>query len=164
MTQKLLLILIFCTYTGFAQDSGGLKGVVNDINGKGIPEANIDVQGTGIGTKTIVNGSFEIKNIPVGNYLLRISYIGFKPGEIAISIKPGEITQLPNIILNTAQEELNEIVINGNGNINKFNREKSAYVSKLPLKNIENPQVYDNITSELLKEQIVTNFDDALKK
>lgn len=45
----------------------------------------------------------------------------------------------------------------------KYKREKSSTVSKMPLNNIENPQVYNTVTSELLKEQVVTNFNDALK-
>ncbi len=45
----------------------------------------------------------------------------------------------------------------------KYKREKSTTVSKMPLNNIENPQVYNTVTSELMKEQVVTNFNDALK-
>jgi iron complex outermembrane receptor protein len=41
--------------------------------------------------------------------------------------------------------------------------EKSEYVSKLPLKRVENPQVYNTIDSRILKEQIATSVDDALK-
>jgi iron complex outermembrane receptor protein len=33
----------------------------------------------------------------------------------------------------------------------------------MPLKNIENPQVYSTVSSQLLKEQVVTNYEDALK-
>lgn len=55
---------------------------------------------------------------------------------------------------------LEEVEIN---NKYKYKREKSTTVSKMPLNNIENPQVYNTVTSELLKEQVVTNFNDALK-
>lgn len=55
---------------------------------------------------------------------------------------------------------LREVEIN---NKYKYKREKSTTVSKMPLNNIENPQVYNTVTSELLKEQVVTNFNDALK-
>lgn len=47
--------------------------------------------------------------------------------------------------------------------INQFSREQTAYVSKLPLKDLENTQVYSTITNELLVSQTVTNFEDALK-
>ena len=163
MDHKLILLLILFAYTGFAQDSGSLRGKITNADGEGISEANVDVQGTAIGTETNNEGAYFIKNIPDGNYLLRISYVGYKPQEVAISIVPGKMTNLPDVILRTGQEQLSEVVIQGNGKINKYDREKSVYVSKLPLKNIENPQVYDNITSELLEEQIITNFDDALK-
>lgn len=56
---------------------------------------------------------------------------------------------------------LKEVEINTNKY--KYKREKSITVSKMPLNNIENPQVYNTVTSELLKEQVVTNFNDALK-
>lgn len=163
MSHRILFFVLLFTYAGFAQNSGSLQGNVTTVNGVGISEANINIQGTGIGTETMENGSFKIENVPVGNYLLRISYVGYKSQEIAFSIKAGEITRLPNIILKSGEEQLSEVLVRGNGNTNKFNREKSIYVSKLPLKKIENPQVYDNITAELLSEQIVTNFDDALK-
>lgn len=57
-------------------------------------------------------------------------------------------------------KNLKEIVVK---NQQKYKREKSTTVSKMPLNNIENPQVYNTVTSELLKEQVVTNFNDALK-
>lgn len=163
MNRKLLLILMLFAYTGFAQNTGILEGKITNEKGDGISEANIDIERTGIGTETNKNGSFIIKKVPEGNYTLRVSYVGFKPTEVRFSIKGGETTKLPEITLQVSPEALQEVVINGNGNANKFNREKSFYVSKLPLKNMENPQVYDNITSELLSEQIVTSFDDALK-
>ncbi len=55
---------------------------------------------------------------------------------------------------------LKEVTITSNY---KYAREKSNTVSKMPLKNIENPQVYTVVTNELLKEQVVTNLNDALK-
>jgi iron complex outermembrane recepter protein len=56
--------------------------------------------------------------------------------------------------------KLKEILIT---NKYKYKREKSTTVSKMPLKDIENPQVYNTVTNELMKEQVVTNLNDALK-
>ncbi|RTY65291.1 TonB-dependent siderophore receptor [Flavobacterium sp. LB2P53] len=56
---------------------------------------------------------------------------------------------------------LKEVIINTNKY--RYKREKSTTISKMPLNNIENPQVYNTVTSELMKEQVVTNFSDALK-
>lgn len=46
---------------------------------------------------------------------------------------------------------------------NKFKEDSSFVVGKLPLKDLENPQVYNSIPKELIKEQNVTNFNQALK-
>jgi iron complex outermembrane receptor protein len=46
---------------------------------------------------------------------------------------------------------------------NIYKVDSSAYVSKLPLKDVENPQVYNTISKAVLKDQIVTNFNNALK-
>ncbi|MCG9973345.1 TonB-dependent receptor [Christiangramia crocea] len=161
-------IICFCAFVlslqiGFTQDSGSLKGKVADVKGNMISEANINIQGTSIGTQTDKTGSFMLDKVPTGNYLLRVSYVGFESKEIAFSIRSGSLTSLPLIILNSKEEQLSEVIVRGNGNANTFDRKKSRYVAKLPLEKIENPQVYDNITAELLDQQVVTNFDDALK-
>jgi iron complex outermembrane recepter protein len=59
--------------------------------------------------------------------------------------------------LNTLQE-----VVLTNPN-NKLNRTESATVAKMPLKNLENPQVYNIISADLFKEQAITNFNEALR-
>ncbi|HSD15353.1 MAG TPA: TonB-dependent receptor plug domain-containing protein, partial [Flavobacterium sp.] len=62
---------------------------------------------------------------------------------------------------NDSIKKLDEVIVNGK--VNKYKREKSTTVSKMPLLDIENPQVYNVVTGELLKEQVVTNFNEALK-
>lgn len=57
---------------------------------------------------------------------------------------------------------LKEVTVEGTRE-NKYKKESSTTVSKMPLKDIENPQVYNSIPANLLKEQVVTNFNDALK-
>ncbi len=165
MNLKILLLLpmLALIQMAFSQSTGNLSGKVISRSGEAFADVNIEIEGTALGAETEKSGNFRINNIPTGNYFLRLSYVGYSPKEIAFSIEGGKTAELANIILVSREEQLNEVVIRGNGNANKFNRSKSAYVSKLPLEKIENPQVYDNITSELLKEQVVTSFDDAIK-
>ncbi len=42
-------------------------------------------------------------------------------------------------------------------------REESDQIARLPISNMENPQVYNVVSSELMREQVVSNLDDALK-
>lgn len=46
---------------------------------------------------------------------------------------------------------------------NRYKVDSSSTVSKLPLKYIENPQVYQSISKNLFKDQVVTNLNNALK-
>ncbi len=45
---------------------------------------------------------------------------------------------------------------------NRYKVDSSGTVSKLPLKYIENPQVYQSISKNLFKDQVVTNLNNAL--
>lgn len=77
-------------------------------------------------------------------------------------------TLLLSSLLGFSQEKadstkvLKEVTVEGTRE-NKYKKESSTTVSKMPLKDIENPQVYNSIPANLLKEQVVTNFNDALK-
>ena len=77
-------------------------------------------------------------------------------------------TLLLSSLLGFSQEKadstkvLKEVTVEGLRE-NKYKKESSTTVSKMPLKDIENPQVYNSIPANLLKEQVVTNFNEALK-
>lgn len=157
-----LFVSAFFSLLSFAQGVGTLTGNIVSSENTPIADVNITVNGTKFGTQTNSSGEFEIKNIKPGNYVLKASFVGFKTKEINFSIQENQATTLPEIILNSKSETLDEVVLNGT-KTNSFARKESAIVSKMPLKDIENPQVYNTISSELLKEQVVTNFDDALK-
>ena len=161
--KNLLLILTLSLITNFGlAQSTTVTGAVTDNNKNPIFGANVSIANTTKGTQTDKNGVFEISNIEDGNYTLSISYIGFRTKEVSFKISNHNNLQLDSIILYEGNEILNEVIIEGERR-NKFSRKKTAYVSKLPLKDIENTQVYSTITNEMLKSQIVTNFDDALK-
>ena len=44
-----------------------------------------------------------------------------------------------------------------------YKKEESSTVGKLPLRDLENPQVYNAISKEVLADQLVTDLDGALK-
>ena len=156
-----ILAFILFTHLSFAQQAT-ITGSVTDSNQMPIIGANVSLKNTSKGAQTNEKGSFDISNLESGDYVLTLSYLGFKTKDIALSISNNQNLDLGNITLYEGNEILTEVVINGERR-NMFSRKKTAYVSKLPLKDIENTQVYSTITNEILKSQTVTNFDDALK-
>src|SRR5690606_20681999 len=107
-------------------------------------------------------GIFELTSLTSANYALVVSYVGFRSKTIRTSISENQNVDLGTIILIENSEVLNAVVLEAEQK-NKFYRSESAVVSKLPLKDIENPQVYNTIPAKLLEEQVITNFESALK-
>ncbi len=159
--QLFTFLVFFTTFITYSQNAKITGSIINNSK-EPISEVSVLIKNTIKGTQTDEKGSFTIKNLENGNYILSISYLGYKTKEIKVSILNNENKNLGNIILFEGNEILNEVVIQSN-RTNKFSRKQTAYVAKLPLKDIENTQVYSTITNELLESQIVTNFDDALK-
>ncbi|WP_031426927.1 TonB-dependent receptor [Flavimarina sp. Hel_I_48] len=159
----LIVLLSIITQLGFAQTKGSLEGKIINSAGVAVSDANVKVVGTDFGSQSDKNGDFRFDAISFGNYILRVSYVGYQTQEIAVSVDNVQGNSISDIVLSSSEEQLGEVVLQGSGNINDFTRAKSDFVAKMPLKEIENPQVYNTITSELLQEQVITTFDDALK-
>ncbi|EAY24855.1 TonB-dependent receptor [Microscilla marina] len=138
-----------------------LTGKVNDNNSKPLPGVTIVIKGTTNGTLTNANGQFSLPS-KAGAQTLVFSFVGYKTKEVTVNVSGTQAIAVPTVTLYEGNEILQEVVIQGERR-NQFSRKKSAYVSKLPLRNIENAQVYSTVTNELLVSQTVTNFEDALK-
>ncbi|MEO2052614.1 MAG: TonB-dependent receptor [Allomuricauda sp.] len=158
-------ILFLCSLmicTAIHAQSGSLNGKVTDSKNNPLSNVNIAISHTSLGTTTNETGDYVISNLAPGTYTLTFSMVGFATQQVSVYVKGGESKNVATIILSETPEQLNEVVVQGEM-VNKYTRPASVYVSKMPLKDIENPQVYNSITSELLQDQVVTNFDDALK-
>lgn len=57
--------------------------------------------------------------------------------------------------------KLEEVIVKGA--YKRYKTETSVSVARMPLKNLENPQVYSSISSNLLQDQLVTQLDQALR-
>lgn len=158
--KVLFFLMTFVTITMAAQEKGKINGTIS-LSGN-TPAENISValKGTAYSAVTGTNGQYEIRNIKPGTYTMRVSAIGIANVETSVTIAAGE-TVTKDFALAESQEQLNEVVINGN--LNRYSKKESVTVSRLPLKNLENAQVYNVVTKELMADQLVTNQDDAIK-
>jgi len=161
-TMLVIAFLISGGNAAFAQShKGSVSGRVLTSEMKPADNVSVLLQGTPQVTATDDNGNFEIM-APAGSYILVVKQVGAKAVERSIEIKADDRVTLPPVILNISNNDLQEVSISS-GRINKFSRKQSEYVTKMPLTNLENPQVYSSITKELMKDQQINNLDDALK-
>jgi iron complex outermembrane receptor protein len=165
MKMKRLFATVCCLFlcTGSwlnAQESGSLRGKVVTSDGK--PAAGVTVMLSGKTRATATNemGEYKMNGIKPGDYVIMISSVELKPAEKNITIRQGETTDC-DFVLTENEAYLEEVVIAAGKN--KFNAKGSPTVAKMPLSRLENPQVYTTITRALLREQLTTDFGNALR-
>ncbi|KAA6438764.1 TonB-dependent receptor plug domain-containing protein [Dyadobacter flavalbus] len=96
------LLFLFSTSLAFAQ-TGSIKGNIVDYKSKeAVIGASIVLKGSTppIGTATDVEGNFDIQNIPTGKQTVIVSYVSYKPKEIAVEVYPNQA-----VLINTTIEE-----------------------------------------------------------
>ena len=140
---------------------GALRGTLKTSDGKPAEFVNITIKGTGKGAQSDLNGDFLIRNIPAGEHKVVIQLLGYEPIERQVTIEADETVTFEPIFLNEDSKALQEVVISGN--INKFSKKESDYVAKLPVSNMENPQVYSALSKTLFTEQLITDFSNIVK-
>jgi len=155
------LIMMLTTSVSFGQSgTGTVKGTVKTSDGVIAESVELSIAGVANGTSDR-NGTYTLKNVPAGNYTLTAKLVGLKTVSKEVTVVAGQISRL-EITLQASNQQLKEVTVSG-GKKNKFAVKESEFVSKMPLKNLENPQVYSVISKELMTDQVITNYDDALK-
>lgn len=119
--EKLLLILLLFS-TGLRANAQSVSGKVFDENKKPIPYANVIIlsakDSTFIaGTTTADDGSFNFKEVTVGN-ILKASFVGYEPFTTVLS-NQGNLT----IVLKEDAKMMKEVVVKGNAPLHKMTTE-----------------------------------------
>lgn len=130
MLKKLLhlvcLMLVICLGETYAQ--GILKGTVKDsITRESLPGANILVEGTRKGTITNEEGKFTMTNLPEGEVIVKVSFIGYMPETHKLSIQAGEITSI-EAYLKPSTIGMEEVIVSvqAKGQISAINEQRAS--------------------------------------
>lgn len=154
--------LFFSSFAGHAQQStkGAFTGKV--LSADNVPVANITVllKGTGRGTVTDEAGIYKFENVQTGIYTVEFSFAGLEPKAVEVNVKAGETVLIADIILAENIKRLGEVVVVGAAK--KFAKKQSNYVARMPISNLENPQVYTVVPRELVQEQMAIDFRSAI--
>ncbi len=89
----LVCVLLLSTSLVWAQ-TGTIQGTVTDENGKALPGTNVQLVGTQFGAATQNDGSYTIKDVPAGEYMLKATYIGFQEMTASVTITGDAVTTL----------------------------------------------------------------------
>ena len=135
-TQIVIFMLLFLTFSTFAQEQVEVKGVVTS-DSEPLPGVSIRIKGRAIGTETDFNGNYSIR-VPKGATLV-FSYLGMKPKEIKVGN-----TLTINVDLKEDSSALDEVIIVAYGTAKKTaftgsaTQINAATIEKRPLTNVFN--------------------------
>ena len=94
--------------------SGSVTGRITDaVTRQPLPGVNILVTGTTYGAATDAQGKFEITGLPVGTYILRISFLGYEPVYISDVVVRSSRATVVEHALREAAVETGEILVEG---------------------------------------------------
>ncbi len=106
-TKLSLIFALFAFIIGHSQTN--FKGRVLDDNNVPLPGASVTIKNSTIGVATDFDGNFEIE-LPIGNEILIISYIGYVSAEFNTTNKTNA-----NIVLQPLSQNLDEVVVTALG-------------------------------------------------
>ncbi|WP_332913752.1 TonB-dependent receptor [Algoriphagus boritolerans] len=160
--KPILLTLAFALITILSHAQNAiLKGQVTTADNQPLEFVNVGIKGQSKGATTDRYGRYEIKNVEAGTYTVFASFVGLEKQEASITISAGETATL-NFSVKESSTDLSEVVVTDFSS-NRFYSDSSFTVGKLPLRDLENPQVYHSISGRLLREQVATSMNDAMK-
>jgi len=144
-----------------AQNTGNITGKILLVNGTPYTSASITITELGKATLTDETGTYHFKNLNSGTYHLKIQVLGAPEYVIEVSVAAGQTTRGDYQLPTENVQALQEVTIASS--INKFAKRESRYVARLPLKNLENPQVYNAVSKELIQEQVAIDLGSISK-
>ena len=92
MNRLILFVFIIFTSLELIAQTGTVRGFVyEETSGEPAMFSNVVLEGTKIGGVTDANGFFNLSKVPVGQYKLLVTYIGFESKEEIIEVKADKI-------------------------------------------------------------------------
>jgi len=117
MKHLVIILLTLSTFSVKAQQTSVTGKLIDTVGKQKLESASISLLEAGDSsleqfTLSKLDGSFELKNVPIGNYFLQIVFQGFNTYTKRISINKDEpLLRLGNIYLKQQIENLNEVTV-----------------------------------------------------
>ncbi|MGB5434423.1 MAG: carboxypeptidase-like regulatory domain-containing protein [Maribacter sp.] len=95
--DKIVIIVIFLIAAKLvAQDQGSISGTILDLemNEEPMLMANVQLKGQAQKAETNFHGNFELKDVPVGEHTLVVSYAGYDNLEIPVFIEKDKTSKI----------------------------------------------------------------------
>ena len=150
--MALLAVIMACS-AAFAQDAHIIGHVVDSKTKEHLPFISIHIEGTTIFTSTDATGHYKLTNVPVGEYKISASGVGYLTCSQTINIT-GVETLTINFEIEEDALQLEQVVVTGNRNETK--KRHSA-----TLVNVVNKQIFELVGASCMAEGL--NFQPGVR-
>lgn len=154
---SIMISILVLSISVSAATTGNVVGVVIDkATGDPLIGATVMIQGKNIGGFTKLDGKFNLKNIPAGEYLIKISFVGYSPITVAnVVVKENQVTTV-NVALESESKMTEEVIVTASSL-------KDNEASLLKERQKSNT-ISDAISSELISKTSSSNVSEAMEK
>lgn len=157
--KRYLLTAVLLSFFCITQAQLQVTGKVQTEFLEPLSNATISMEPAERSTQANENGEFQLSVPEKGSYMLRIHYLGNQV--YAKTVRVQNKNQYVGLItVKSAAVEMDEVSVTGYKS--PMVLEKPTYnVAKIPLRNLENAQVYSVIDGSLLDQQLIFNVDEG---
>jgi outer membrane receptor for ferrienterochelin and colicins len=143
------LFLLFIWSVGILQaqeQAGSMEGVIKNVTGETLPGVHVSVPDLQIGTTTNSEGSFNLRSVPAGEHIVRISMVGFQTHTETIIIEPGQTVRL-EVELTSITLQAGELVVTAS--------RRSQLIGRVSVS-------MNTVSPEEIRSRNITSLDQAL--
>ncbi len=158
--QGLVFFILLLIGNSVLAQSGTIKGKVITSDNQPAPYVTITVVGTNRNAITDEAGYYNLTKVPAGAHELEASFVGYETLKQSVTVAANQTT-VADFQITISNSQLQEVIVTNSKN--KFVYKSSEYVARMPLKNLENPQVYNVVGRALIQEQLVIERTDLYR-
>jgi len=135
-----------------------ITGIITSESGH--PIAGVSIQLLHQKAHTLSNqaGVFDFQQLRPCQDTLVVKATGFKQNRHILLLNTAADSLHLNIILKDTAAPLKTVTVR----TNLISDNKSVYIARMPLKNLENPQVYNVVSHDLIEQLQITSIDEAM--
>lgn len=149
---------LFNSGTSLAQSNQTtLTGKIVTADGKAAGYVNVGIKDLNKGTVTDENGFYILRNLPAGQMVIKVSFIGLQTQEKVITILEGQSIEL-NFELKESSQRLSEVIITA-----ARNNQQVPAIGKSGINPMDLPQSTGIVSSQVISDQQASRLSDVMK-
>ncbi|WP_345954807.1 TonB-dependent receptor [Mucilaginibacter sp. PAMB04168] len=113
MPKSIILFILFITKSSSVlAQNGTIKGQVTAATDGPLSHASVSILNKSTGTRTGINGQYELRNIPPGTYTVIFSSVGYQKQQLVTEVKSNAVVLL-NVALIKSESRLSDVIVTG---------------------------------------------------